>query len=46
MCGKKTIGIVIYDRYHNDAGGKCLQALHNQQAALTIANEVKRKDYD
>jgi len=30
----KKIGIIICDRYHTCAGGKCLRALHNREGAF------------
>jgi len=32
----KKIGIVICDRYHTCAGGKCLRALKNREGAFSI----------
>jgi len=37
---KKTkIGIIICDRYHTCAGGKCLRALKNKEGAFSIYGE-------
>ena len=36
---KIKIGIIICDRYHTCAGGKCLRALHNREGAFTIYGE-------
>jgi predicted metal-binding protein len=33
---KKNIGIIICDRYHTCAGGKCLRALRNREGAFSI----------
>jgi predicted metal-binding protein len=33
---KRRIGIVICDRYHNCAGGKCFRALKNREGAFSI----------
>ncbi len=33
---KKNIGIIICDRYHTCAGGKCLRALKNREGAFSI----------
>jgi predicted metal-binding protein len=30
------IGIIICDRYHTCAGGKCLRAMHNREGAFSI----------
>ena len=30
----KRLGIIICDRYHNCAGGKCLRALRTREGAL------------
>jgi predicted metal-binding protein len=30
----KKIGIIICDRYHTCAGGKCLRALRNREGAF------------
>lgn len=32
----KKIGIVICDRYHNCAGGKCLRAMKNREGAFAL----------
>ncbi|MDC7227290.1 MAG: CGGC domain-containing protein [Spirochaetales bacterium] len=32
----KKIGIVICDRYHNCAGGKCLKSLRNREGAFEL----------
>ncbi|GAG98111.1 unnamed protein product, partial [marine sediment metagenome] len=36
MKGKIKIGIIICDRYHTCAGGKCLRALRNREGAFSI----------
>jgi len=36
MKKKTKIGIIICDRYHNCAGGKCFRALHNRDGAFDI----------
>jgi len=33
---KKSIGIIICDRYHTCAGGKCFRALKNREGAFSI----------
>jgi len=33
---KKNIGIIICDRYHTCAGGKCLRALKSREGAFSI----------
>lgn len=33
---KKKIGIIICDRYHTCAGGKCFRALKNREGAFSI----------
>ena len=33
---KTKIGIIICDRYHTCAGGKCLRALRNREGAFSI----------
>ena len=33
---KKNIGIIICDRYHTCAGGKCFRALKNREGAFSI----------
>ncbi len=39
MKDKIKIGIIICDRYHTCAGGKCLRALRNREGAFSIYNE-------
>ena len=36
MKDKIKIGIIICDRYHRCAGGKCLRALRNREGAFSI----------
>jgi predicted metal-binding protein len=36
MKKKTKIGIIICDRYHNCAGGKCFRALYNREGAFDI----------
>ena len=36
MNDKIKIGIIICDRYHTCAGGKCLRSLHNREGAFSI----------
>jgi predicted metal-binding protein len=36
MSDKKKIGIIICDRYHNCAGGKCFRALKSREGAFSI----------
>jgi predicted metal-binding protein len=33
---KKKVGIIICDRYHDCAGGKCLRSLRNREGAFSI----------
>ena len=39
MKDKIKIGIIICDRYHTCAGGKCLRALRNREGAFSIYSE-------
>ncbi|MBT4400883.1 MAG: CGGC domain-containing protein, partial [Bacteroidetes bacterium] len=40
MNTKKTkIGIIICDRYHTCAGGKCFRALQNREGAFSIYDQ-------
>ena len=32
----EKIGIIIYNRYHTCAGGKCLRALRNRERAFAL----------
>jgi len=41
MKSKIKVGIIICDRYHTCAGGKCFKALKNKEGAFSIY-----KDYD
>ncbi len=36
---KTKIGIIICDRYHNCAGGKCFRAMKNKEGAFSIYEE-------
>ena len=36
----KKIGIIICDRYHNCAGGKCLRAMRNRDGAFALYGNV------
>jgi predicted metal-binding protein len=36
MMSKTKIGIIICDRYHTCAGGKCLRSLKNREGAFSI----------
>ncbi len=36
MKDKVKIGIIICDRYHTCAGGKCLRAWHNREGAFSV----------
>lgn len=36
MALKKKIGIIICDRYHRCAGGKCLRSMRNKEGAFSI----------
>ena len=44
---EKNVGIVICDRYHTCAGGKCLRALKNKEGAFSLyaVKEVKLVGY-
>ena len=44
---EKNVGIVICDRYHTCAGGKCLRALKNKEGAFSLYadQEVKLVGY-
>lgn len=33
---KKKVGVIICDRYHECAGGKCLRSLRNREGAFSI----------
>jgi predicted metal-binding protein len=35
----KKIGIIICNRYHTCAGGKCLRAMHNREGAFSLYKE-------
>lgn len=37
----KKIGIIICDRYHTCAGGKCLRALRNREGAFALYEKEK-----
>lgn len=41
----KKIGIIICDRYHSCAGGKCLRALRNREGAFSIYDDVELVGY-
>ncbi|MFC1909869.1 CGGC domain-containing protein [Chloroflexota bacterium] len=43
MESKTRVGIIICNRYHTCAGGKCLRALYNKEGAFSI---YKRKDVE
>lgn len=36
MNGKTKIGIIICDRYHNCAGGKCFRSMKNRDGAFSV----------
>ncbi len=36
MTSKTKIGIIIYDRYRQCAGGKCVRAMKNREGAISI----------
>ncbi len=38
---KVKIGIIICDRYHTCAGGKCFRALQNREGAFSIYKDVE-----
>lgn len=35
----KKVGIIICNRYHTCAGGKCLRAMHNREGAFSLYKE-------
>ncbi len=39
MKDKIKLGIIICNRYHTCAGGKCLRSLHNREGAFSIYKE-------
>ncbi len=39
MKNKIKIGIIICDRYHRCAGGKCLRSFHNREGGFSIYRE-------
>ncbi|MDD2309479.1 MAG: CGGC domain-containing protein [Desulfuromonadaceae bacterium] len=41
MNSKTKIGIIICDRYHCCAGGKCLRAMRNREGAFSIYSETE-----
>ena len=41
MKPKTKIGIVICDRYHRCAGGKCFQSMRNREGAFSIYKDVE-----
>jgi len=41
MSEKIGIGIIICDRYHNCAGGKCLRAMKNKDGAFSIYTDTE-----
>lgn len=47
MDSKIKIGIIICDRYHNCAGGKCLRAFNNREGAFSVyrGKEVELAGY-
>jgi predicted metal-binding protein len=40
MTEKTKIGIIICDRYHTCAGGKCLRAMKNKEGAFSIYKDT------
>ena len=40
---KRKIGIIICDRYHDCAGGKCFRALRHREGAFSIYRDQKVK---
>jgi len=38
--GKIKIGIIICDRYHTCAGGKCFRAFQNREGAFSIYKDM------
>lgn len=44
---KKKVGIIICDRYHTCAGGKCFKALKNREGAFSVykSREVELVGY-
>jgi len=43
MSDEIRIGIIICDRYHMCAGGKCLRALNNREGAFSIYKDKEVK---
>jgi predicted metal-binding protein len=41
MADKTRVGIIICNRYHTCAGGKCLRALYNREGAFSIYNGME-----
>jgi len=41
MSEKIKVGIIICDRYHNCAGGKCLRAMKNKDGAFSIYTDTE-----
>ena len=41
MNGTTKIGIIICDRYHTCAGGKCLRAMKNREGAFSIYGDTE-----
>jgi predicted metal-binding protein len=41
----KKVGIIICDRYHTCAGGKCLRALRNREGAFSVYDDVELVGY-
>ncbi len=42
MMKKTNIGIIICDRYHNCAEGKCFSAMRNEERALVSTRTQKQ----
>ena len=41
----KKVGIIICDRYHTCAGGKCLRALRNREGAFSLYEDAELVGY-
>jgi predicted metal-binding protein len=41
MSKKTKVGIIICDRYHNCAGGKCFRAMKNKEGAFSIYTDTE-----
>ena len=41
MSKKTKVGIIICDRYHNCAGGKCFRAMKNKEGAFSVYTDTE-----